>query len=562
MTPGAQNTNNTERRKPALLAFDALLAFFLAFSLAAETLMPYTGDIRSLYPANFIAEPTLATYALFAVAFAVLFALLRLLRKRLSPGAHARATHGWVQPECGLWAYHRSHLREFLTVMGIISIAWIALLLQFWPGTSMNDQLSIIAQPIVSGGTHPLLYNLALSLCVRVSLALFGTGNAGFATFIILQMLVCAGVVSFCCQWFDYRGVRRLVIILVAAFFALVPIVATFSINAWKDTLFSYAMLLWLPFTWEACANPRVFWANRKNYLVLSALVVATALLRNNGLMLALAFCVVLILVQRKSMNLKLGSASLAAALVICLLPSMALSAVGVHQITREVVGIPLQQLSAVQLNGNGELSAEPREYLDELLPATSVAGSYMPVFADGIKFMGWFDPNYRLDQTRSEFARAYADAALAYPALMLRAYLSHTYGNWSLFAFSPEQSYELALSANIPGGEFAQLMEDYGLSNQSFYPQGVQEWFAQTYPKLLVFPGPGACFALVLLFGYALTIKTRRTWPLLLVLPHVLLWCTLMLASPLSLALRYVFPMVCAIPFLAASLALPRLQK
>lgn len=558
MTTTSDNPKSTFGAKGALVLFDGCIAFFLAFSIAAETLMNYTGDIRSLYPDNFIGVPDVTTFALFAVLFVGFFALMRFLRKRFVPAAHERLQQG---PEGNVWSYIRTHRVAFFIAWIHLVLAWTLLLLQFWPGTSMNDQLSIIAQPIVSGGTHPLLYNLVLALFVRASLAVCGTGNPGFAAFIILQIVLCAAIVSFCCQWLRYRGVRRVVVVVIVAFFALFPIVAMFSVNAWKDTLFSYVMMLWVPFIFEACLHPQTFWENRKNYLLLAILVIATAFLRNNGLMLALAASLILLIAYRKYAQMRLGAFALAGALVICLLPSAALSLVGVHQITREVVNIPLQQLSAVQDTDNDALSPEAKAYLDELLPPQKVAGSYMPLFADGIKFMGWFDPDYKLDQTRPQFAQAYVEAAMAYPDVFLRAYLSHTYGNWSLIAFTPEQSYELALSANIPGGDFARLMEEYGLHNESFYPQHVQSWFTQTYSQLLVFLGPGACFALILLLGFGLTLKHRRAWPLLVVLPLVLLWGTLMLATPLSLALRYVFPMVCAIPILAGALFAPRTE-
>lgn len=68
-------------------------------------------------------------------------------------------------------------------------------------------------------------------------------------------------------------------------------------------------------------------------------------------------------------------------------------------------------------------------------------------------------------------------------------------------------------------------------------------------------YPGPGLCFAVVLLLGYALTIRFQSALSLLLVAPYALLWVTLMLATPLSTALRYAFPMLIAIPFLTSLL-------
>ena len=98
--------------------------------------------------------------------------------------------------------------------------------------------------------------------------------------------------------------------------------------------------------------------------------------------------------------------------------------------------------------------------------------------------------------------------------------------------------------------------MERLGLENHSLLPASINDLIEHTYVEgLKVYPGPGLCFAIVLMLGYALTVRFRNERIVLVVLPFVLLWATLMLATPLSTALRYVFPMVVAIPFLVSLL-------
>jgi hypothetical protein len=98
--------------------------------------------------------------------------------------------------------------------------------------------------------------------------------------------------------------------------------------------------------------------------------------------------------------------------------------------------------------------------------------------------------------------------------------------------------------------------MERFALNNHSLLPTEMDAFLESTYvPALDLYPGPGQCFALLLLVGFALTARYRSARPLLALSPYMLLWATLMLATPLSTALRYAFPMLVALPFLTALL-------
>lgn len=535
-----------------------IIALLVALSITLDDTIVYSGNRLDCYPTNFARQISISEVLIFAIIFVISFAALCLIQWVFLKVRERDCVLSTISEErqIGFVSFIKKHFGLTIILFVEVLAGWFIVLLNYYPGTSMNDQLWVIDAPITAAASHPLVHNLILTGCVRVlGLGILGSGTAGFAVYIFFQMMFCAAVVAVCAIWLRFRGAPRWLVIGFAFLFALTPVVSNFAICAIKDTLFSYILLAWIPFVYEALYNPDNFWKKRSSFILLVLLMVFTSLIRNNGLYIALLMCVVFVVLYRKIACKKLVCACFIG-LILSFTPSFALSIMGVEQLFRESVGIPIQQVCAVVCEDSDSLSVNQLNYIDDIMPIACIKENYAPMSVDKIKFNQNFNTGY-LQKTKSDFIRVYFEMGLSHPDEYWRSYLSQTWGFWSLRASSctPEtQSSFFSISSNMMDESLSYIMEEYDLGNYSLYPAGFSKIFDSLYrPSVEIHPGPGMLFLMVLLGGFALICLTGSRKYVLIILPMVILWLTLMIAVPISSSLRYVFPMLISIPLVYA---------
>ena len=558
------------RRCLGVLAVEIVLALFVSVSLTCERLIEFTGTQGESFPANFMSQFRPIDGICFMALFATAIFCLELVRRIIVP--HATLFFDKAQIFTGndvkngggdtlFSVFFRSHWKSLFAYGTPIIVCWIAVWANYFPGTSMNDQLAIIGSPIAFANNHPILYNLALSVCVRFGASVLGDGNVGFALYVLLQMLLCCAIVSFCCIWLAFRKVSVVIQILVVAYFALTPLVGNYAMSALKDTIFGYALLLWIPFLFELTFSDRGTWHKKGTWMAFGVLILLTSLTRNNGLYISIVLLIVLFILafRKRAWSMILAGV---VALALSITPNMLLSAMGVHQLFRESVGIPLQQVSAVLCSEDGVVTDGQKSYFEKIIPLNVMRESYAPMSVDLIKYSPEFDSDY-LQQTKNEFIREYFSLGLANPDIYFRAFLSQTYGYWSIFAHDTYQGCFFRISDNLRADTDIQAMEEWGLSNYSLYSNDVSESIDAVLKAVTpLFPGPGGCLLILMMCCYLLCVLKASAKPGLVFLPLFLLWGTLLLATPLACAFRYAFPFAVAMPFAIALLFMPGNRK
>lgn len=533
------------------------LAAFISGSVVLGAKIDYSGIHYEQYPANFMAPFVWSDIFMFAGLFVVTLFTLEVLRRLLE---RSRLKDG-LQGQClrdtnisdglsGFWLYLKSKRKLFLLFVAIIVFCWLLVFFNYYPGTSMNDQLAVIGSPLSYATIHPVLYNIALSLCVRFGEALLGSGAVGMAIYVVLQMLFCASIVSICCIWLRYRSVPKVFIVGVLVYFCCAPVISNYVISTLKDTLFGYILLLWVPFLYEALAGSERFWKNRRNPILLFCLVAATALIRNNGFYIGVFLIIVLLtLFWRQIAEKKRFMLTGLIILLIACTPQLALSVLGVQSTFRESVSIPLQQVAAVVCLDEASLTNEEKDVLETILPLEDFASHYAPMSVDEIKYLPEFDTAF-LQANKGDFIATYLQIGTKHPDLYMRAFLSQTYGFWDFNSYASDQSFFFAISDNRRNPSDIQAIDRWGLYNESLYPEPIATFLDNVYRKCMWYPGAGLCFLAILLCSFILQVRLRSFRWLLVSLPFIALWLTLLIATPIAVALRYAFPFVVAIPF------------
>ena len=507
------------------------------------------------FPGNWIDGIRIWDVVVWLLLAVALWFVLHVLRAKVGEKWPARVG---VQADGhdGYWRFLCRHRCQVIGAFLAMMLGWGIVLLLLWPGASMNDQIGIIGAPLAYSSVHPATYTFPLAWCVNTSNELLGTGNPGFAAFVIAQMVFCAAIVALVVAWLGWRGCGRTVCVVVVAFFALCPVVSDYAVTPLKDTTFSYALLLLVPILFEVAVQRERFWEGWRKpaCLVVACLLVGTT--RNNGPYVVIGLAIGMGIACARMPHARMRVVALIAAVVLSLAPNKLADAyLGIQHAFSESLSIPLQQVAAVYRTG-GEVPEADRDVLTTAVEPVAAARYYAPAFSDPIKLNleePITDSGY-IQEHKVEFLLAWARMGLANPKTYVQAWLSQTRGCWDPLAKNFDQSFFLELSCNTPGSvEWDALKRKNGLSNHSLLPEAVAVPLRAVYERLLVCPSVGALFLLSLLLALVACWRQGRTAPLAAAVPGLLLWATLMISTPLPSALRYGVYFVLAAPVLAA---------
>ena len=434
----------------------------------------------------------------------------------------------------------------------VLMAAWLPFFLVFFPGTAMNDTTDILRAELWAAGQHTVLYCLFLGGLGEISKALTGNWAAGVAAASILQMYLLAAAISCALSWLYRRTGSASLTALFTAYYAFCPMIVNYSFANVKDTLFSAAVLLWVPLLYELIrGKERDFGRLRGLFLIAS---LGVLLLRNNG---RYVYAVMLFLFLLFLPRLRWKAASLGAVLFLAsLLPNAALSYfMHLPQLFQERVGVPIQQVGRTAAAGRA-FTPEESAYLPLMMDRETLEYWYDPFTADGIKWNSAF----RFDAFNSHpdaFWKTWASLGRRYPEDFLEAWMLAVYGYWSFPApdGKTQSRFGWALSMkdlSAPYGMDPAHNNEYQTGTMlSVYPPEVQEKLGRWLWDHSRYLGAGTCFWLTAVLSLVMLYRKRGRL-LLLLMPAFLLWGTLIIAAPAAFVFRYVFYFPLCLPFFA----------
>lgn len=417
---------------------------------------------------------------------------------------------------------------------GIIFVAWFGFFLVFYPGTAMNDTVFILEEPWELSNQHPILYNLYTYGLFCLGRRLWNP-NFGLALISLVQMVAMDLVLSKVILMLYKRGTAAWFCRLLAVYFAISPVFATYAFSAIKDTPFSIFLFALLLHLYElADSNGEVF-TNICFRIQMAICLFGVISFRNNGLFIVAVTAVVLIFIYKKYRKqlvlLCLGVVLLQKLVVSVLMPD------DVQPLFQEKVGIPLQQIGAVVVKGE-VLTKEQEEYLYRLLPKEEWQ-NYAPCCSDVLKWNDRFDREY-LNQTKGQFLKVWGQLLVSNPSVCAEAYILETYGIWGIETRNKEQYYIKEIYDN-----------DFGLEHSSPLPSAIVTLVYKYYCNRFTYRYLSMGTAFWLLFGVTLWLIYHRRYNMVVVtLPLWILFVTLLVATPIAFCFRYGFVLAMAFPF------------
>lgn len=455
----------------------------------------------------------------------------------------------------------------------LIFACWFPAYLAYYPGICAYD-VTVQTGQIVNhayNDHHPIAHTLLLAGSMRLGERLFADANAGLAVLTFLQMTVLAGVIAWGIALLAGRGVRRGVLILLQLFGMLYPFHWYMSVSVIKDVFFSVFFLAQMLALCEVTRRKK---PGADGYDALFGLSgVGMQLFRTNGryAMAALAAFLLAAFLVGKGERRFWGKCVLNCALSL-LIGSLCLS--GLFRLTdaqqgdrREMLSMPIQQLARCMLyhGGVGELAQddatmerEDRDLINDFLLDESYR-DYRPEISDPVKsHTNTYVVRYRTE----DFLRTYLRLLTRYPGDFINAALAVNAGYLYVGDESHAHINENGVDRGL--GYVQTRWVDAELNPRGLRQDSKWEWlhgFLERWaddnaylriPLLKYLFVPGVFFWLYLLLAGGLAAQGRydACIPLTLALGYYL---TLFLGP--AVQLRYLYPLMLALPFAAAFL-------
>ena len=221
----------------------------------------------------------------------------------------------------------------------------------------------------------------------------------------------------------------------------------------------------------------------------------------------------------------------------------------------QEMSSVPYAQIAATIIQ-KGNIDSKSVEVFEEVLPIEDWKSGYRFSFSDPIKFNASFNRDY-LNEHKLEFLAAWSRTLRKNLPIYVQSYMYHTYGFWNVSPFNQTatdytQSFFTKINNNTGEDSYwGKFLNKINLKNISGFSEPVY--------KCMDFILKGAfCVSLSFSPGMmiwsvfaclAMLIMKKKYKSCMIALPTVLVWITLMLASPSSLIYRYSFYLVLNLP-------------
>ncbi|MDO4463844.1 MAG: DUF6020 family protein [Bacillota bacterium] len=443
------------------------------------------------------------------------------------------------EPTTPLFSFYQKH--PALCAFLLCILCWLPYFLYQYPGIMTPDsinQLEQVLHVIPYSNHHPFMHTLLIGLFYNMGYRLTGNMVVAMSFYTFFQMCMLALAVSYLIGTLRQFRLRSLGCFIITLLYALIPYHAVFSVTVWKDILFAAGVLFF------GCSMLRLL----KEITIPSLIVMGISglvmcLFRSNGwyaYLLCLPF--LLLYFRRKAKTVFPVLIGAFAVAVIVKYPVMNSLSVTQPDLI-ESLSVPTQQITAVICNDR-PLTQEQLTLIENVVDLTYIKELYNPYYADNIKELVRAGHQDYLVAHKREFLKLWIQLGLAYPGDYLEAYIYQTYGYWypDSFYLVAEAEGVSATSLGVShtpliGGPLVVKGKEIAIKLGGMLPLYGTLWSMGV-----------ALWILIFCIGNSFIRREKRK--LILYLPTVALFLTVMLATPVATEFRYVYFLVFGLPF------------
>lgn len=444
-------------------------------------------------------------------------------------------------------AWIKAH--PFFALWMLNLICYLPYFLTFFPGNCGNDtwlSLSMITGDAPWTNHHPILFTGAMMVVVKAT-AFMNSLTASLGVFTFIQMVSLAATLAY----LGSRICKMKVVWPCKAFallmFALHPFVGMYSVYVTKDVYFSEIMIFLCLKIYDVIKNKGEDFACPKECVKLAVLFLLSCMLRNNGMYISVLMAVIFLILYRKYWKQIL-------LIFVCVIGLFKVWQGPVFksldidkQSFAEAASVPLQQIGYVLWEGK-EFSQEDMAFLEELMPVEKVKEVYEPGYTDPYKFDEEFNDDF-LNDNVGEFLKVWSHGLVPYFGEYVVAYLHQTLGYWHFGATNSISTQ--GCTGNIWGIAQIDVIENtVGISLEPVFEKAI---LAGRKAPILCVLGSMAMQMWMVCLLILQYVRSGRKANAIWLIPLVILWGTIMVATPAFCLLRYLYTIFLLWPFMVA---------
>ena len=557
------------RRKGAVLL--CVLGCLFVFFAKTEKDLAAAGNIR--WTAGYIGSTLLWTVVLGCLLGGIgTWLVYRLLNAGQTVENTGKKQMAGYQ-KLSVWLQDRTDAQIFFGSLLLLLLAWLPVYLAYYPGICAYDA------PVQTGQImdhyyfdhHPIVHTLFLQGMLWLGSHIFGSVNAGMALYTAAQMLLLAGSMAYGMLVLHRRKIAAVWLAAIQILGMFFPFHWYMSVSMTKDTVFSAFLLLQLVSLMDLLWEDRNSWRPGIRDLWYALGTVGMILFRNNGkyaMIVVLAFGFLTFCFGKKARKLwgRLLVVSGAAFCVGLFVLSAVFSATHAEQgDRREMLSMPIQQLSrcviyhggiGVLAEDDGTMDPEDRALINDFI-LDEAYRDYDPGIADPVKR---HTNTYVVRYRSGDFIRVYLHLLTQYPGDMINAALATNAG--FLSPFDTTHAVVNCVEGRAGLSYVQTRWEEDTLNERGIYKDSKWPWLFERLenwaennsylriPVLKYLFVPGSYLWGYLALAAVLVIADRKRFCLPLAI--VAGYYGTMLLGP-TVQMRYVYPVMLALPFLLA---------
>lgn len=423
-------------------------------------------------------------------------------------------------------------------------IVWSIYLIAFFPGILSIDSMQQWDQAHVPyfHDWHPVPHTWFI-----LFVTLIWNSPAAVA---VAQSIILALIFGYCAYCFEKYKVNKFAIYLMLLITALLPVTGIYSVNLWKDVLFSTEVLLFSMYLVNIIISKGQWMSSKINMLFYVLASYGVVFFRHNGFPVFVATVILLFIVFR----LRLLRTYVVSAFVIALyffIRGPVYEYLNVIPATQnEALAIPTQQIAAV-VKENGVITKEQKNYIKNILPMAVWKNKYNPYIVDPLKFDEHYNADYILKNKR-EYFKIWLELCKQNPRIVTNAYLKESALVWQIH-YEPRTYFLPFLLRSDPQDMAIQRGVQHQVINQPLTEKAQSALTKTLHQPFYLMWRPALYTFAILLFGFILVLK--RNWKVLLAAAPVLLNTAAVAISLPAQDFRYLYSnfLVAFIMFLAA---------
>ena len=422
-----------------------------------------------------------------------------------------------------------------------IFIPGLGYLLVHYPAVYLNDTNFILYNPIVTAYGHPLFYGVIMSFTF-FTLKVYLSSSVSVFIMSFIQTIISSIIITELIVWFNKKINNKYLTIILFLYYFLTPIVTNYNVTLNKDTPYSLMLVILFVLIYEFVETKGKAILEKKYFIKLAIVSVLVVYLRTNGIYLIIPTLIVLFIVYDLKKNKMRYASMIAIVLVFYFIQIITVKTIGVTYAKKEMYAVPIQQVCYLVKYHPDAFTKDDYKMLSKILPNTkkTVNSNYNPYTVDDIKGNKPFNDE-EFNNNEKAFVAMWAKKIPNNFSSYIKSYLLNSYHLWAIDKLDKSQSIFEVASIHVADKEHI-------IYNKRILPKPIHKIMNKYYKIFNTYLNPGGCFILLLItISYALYRKRKEV--VLLSLPLLFTWLVLMIASPLSSALRYMAVYIYLLP-------------